>query len=188
MSEQEENPLLRRSKDTYGPSVDSVLLEQYKLYVQSAENVSSRRIASIRYMLTISTALVALYGIQSATFGQGWWLIPLPFIGIASAFAWLQIIKSHRSLNAIKFDLIHKFERHLPAAPFEEEWAMAERGQGQAYKPTTDLEQILPIGFILMHLLLLVMIVLASVGSFDWTGSADGAREVEQIGHAETRN
>ncbi len=179
-------PLLRGSKETYGPTFDSVLLEQYKLYVQSAENVSSRRIASIRYMLTISTALVALYGIQSATFGQGWWLIPIPAIGIASSFAWLQIIKSHKSLNAIKFDLIHEFEKHLPAAPFDEEWKIVESAEGRAYRPTTDLELKLPIGFIIVHLLLIVMIAMASLGSFDWTEPTDSSPVAEQRNDAES--
>ena len=35
--------------------------------MQSAENVSARRIASSRYLLTLNTALVALYGIQATT-------------------------------------------------------------------------------------------------------------------------
>ena len=60
-------------KESYGDSFVSDLLEQYKLYVQSAENVSSRRVTSNRYLLTINAALVALYGLQSANFGQGYW-------------------------------------------------------------------------------------------------------------------
>ena len=39
------------SKGTYGDSFNAHVLEQYKLYVQSAENVSARRVASNRYML-----------------------------------------------------------------------------------------------------------------------------------------
>ena len=57
--------LIHNTKETYGDTFGSDLLEQYKLYVQSAENVSARRVASNRYLLTLNAALVALYGVQS---------------------------------------------------------------------------------------------------------------------------
>ena len=169
MGDNGDGHLISHTKETYGASFEADLLEQYKLYVQSAENVSSRRIASIRYLLTISTALVALYGLQSAAFGQGLWLLPIPVIGIASALVWHQIIRSHKDLNKLKFDLIHEFEKFLPAAPFRQEWDNAKRGRGGAYRPVTDLERQLPWGFVGIHLLLIVMIALASFGAFDWT-------------------
>ena len=62
-------PMIRQTQESYGESFKADLLEQYKLYVQSAENVSARRVASNRYLLTINAALVALYGLQSASFG-----------------------------------------------------------------------------------------------------------------------
>ena len=55
----DDNPaqkLLRCDRESYGDSFTSDLLEQYKLYVQSAENVSTRRIASSRYLLTLNAA------------------------------------------------------------------------------------------------------------------------------------
>ena len=87
MRDLEEPTLFRGTSESRDGSFEAHALEQYKLYVQSAENVSSRRIASIRYMLTISAALVAVYGVQSATFGQGLWLLPIPVIGVASGLA-----------------------------------------------------------------------------------------------------
>ena len=42
----------RKNEKCYGDSFRSDLLEQYKLYVQSAENVSARRVASSRYLLS----------------------------------------------------------------------------------------------------------------------------------------
>lgn len=166
MHVEDETPtLLSSTSESYGPSFEAHVIEQYKLYVQSTENVSSRRIASIRYMLTISTALVAVYGIQSATFGQGLWLLPIPVIGVAAGLAWHRIIASYRNLNTLKFDIVHEFERHLPAAPFTHEWSK-HRG---VYKPVTELERLLPAGFIVLHIFFIAMIALASCGVFDWT-------------------
>ena len=165
MSDPKELALFRSGSESYGQSFGTHVLEQYKLYVQSAENVSSRRIATIRYMLTISAALVAVYGVQSATFGQGLWLLPIPAVGVASALAWYQLIVSYKNLNDLKFDIIAEFEEHLPTAPFTYEWAQ----HSGRYKPVTGLERLLPAGFIALHVLFVVMIVLAACGVFDWT-------------------
>ena len=87
----------------------------YKLYVQSAENVSARRVASSRYLLSLNVALAALYGFQSASFGQSFWLYWFPCRD-SRLLLWYLIIKSHANLNRVKFDVIHEFEQHLPAA------------------------------------------------------------------------
>ena len=63
MSCQPDTHLINKTKKTYGDTFGPDLLEQYKLYVQSAENISVRRVASNRYLLTLNAALVALYGL-----------------------------------------------------------------------------------------------------------------------------
>ena len=161
--------LIHHSKEDYGDSFGSDLLEQYKLYVQSAENVSSRRVISNRYLLTINAALVALYGLQSANFGQGYWTLLIPVIGIPVSLLWYLIIKSHADLNRIKFDVIHEFEQHLPAAMYGYEWLLAEEGQGTPYRAVTKIERWIPILFVGLHVVLTVMVILAIVGVVDWT-------------------
>ena len=169
MSCESSNGLVRRTEDTYGGSFHADLLEQYKLYVQSAENVSSRRVISNRYLLTINAALVALYGLQSATFGQGYWTLLIPVIGVPVALLWYLIIKSHADLNRIKFDVIHEFEQHLPAEMYKYEWGLAEEGQGTTYRAVTKIERWIPILFAGLHVVLTVMVILAIVGVVDWT-------------------
>ncbi len=161
--------LIHHSKETYGDTFGSDLLEQYKLYVQSAENVSARRVASNRYLLTLNAALVALYGLQSANFGQGYWTLLLPVMGIPVSLLWYLIIKSHADLNRIKFDVIHEFEQHLPAAMYKHEWRLAEEGQGTAYRAVTKIERWIPLLFAGLHVVLTVMVILAIVGVMDWT-------------------
>ena len=113
---QERESVIHQSGDVYGGLFHADLLEQYKLYVQSAENVSARRVASSNYLLTLNTALVALYGFQSAGFGENFWVLAVPLIGIAVFLLWRSIIRSHADLNRVKFKVIHEFEQHLPAA------------------------------------------------------------------------
>ena len=161
--------LLHHTKDTYGSSFTSDLLEQYKLFVQSAENVSSRRVVSNRYLLTINAALVALYGLQSANFGQGYWTLLIPVVGIPISLLWYLIIKSHADLNTVKFKVIHELEQHLPAAMYKYEWRLAEEGQGPAYRAVTKIERWIPILFAGLHVVLTAMVILAIVGVVDWT-------------------
>lgn len=169
MASQEREPLIRHTADTYGGSFSANLLEQYKLYVQSAENVSARRVASNRYLLTISAALVALYGVQSANFGHGYWTLLIPAIGIPVSILWFLIIKSHADLNRIKFDVIHEFEEHLPAAMYRHEWTLAEEGRGKTYRAVTATERWIPILFTALHIALVVVVILAICGVVDWT-------------------
>lgn len=121
--------LLRCTSETYGGSFKVDLLEQYKPYVQSAENVSARRVASSRYLLTLNVALVAFYGFQSSNLSSGWWIALVPVLGISVSVLWHQIIKSHKDLNAVKFRIIHELEQWLPAAIYAYEWRLAEEGE-----------------------------------------------------------
>lgn len=161
MSGQTAKELIRRAKEEYGESFNADLLEQYKLYVQSAENVSARRVQSSRYLLTLNAALVALYGLQSAGFSQNYWTLLVPVIGIPVSLLWYLIIKSHADLNRIKFEVIHEFERHLPAAMYKYEWELAECGQGKAYRAVTAIERWIPVLFTVLHVILGILVILS---------------------------
>ena len=164
MTDRGSKGLVHTPKEDYEGSFSADLLEQYKLYVQSAENVSSRRVASSRYLLTLNAALVALYGIQSTSFSQSCLMLLIPGIGIFVSTLWYLIIKSHSDLNRIKFDVIHKFECHLPAAMYKYEWELAEKG----YRAVTTIERWIPILFAVLHVVLAIMIVLAIAGVVGW--------------------
>ena len=156
--------LFQFEAEDYGGSFKADLLEQYKLYVQSAENVSARRVQSSRYLLTLNAALVALYGFQSAGFGQNYWALVVPVVGIPVSLLWYLIIKSHANLNRVKFDVIHEFERHLPAAMYRYEWRLAEDGKGKSYRAVTAIEKWIPILFAILHVVMGIFIVLSLVG------------------------
>ena len=154
MADRTVNGVVHYTRTSYEGSFSSDLLDQYKLYVQSAENVSARRIASSRYLLALNAALVALYGLQSSGSEPSWWTLLIPVVGIPVSILWHQIIRSHRNLNSIKFKLIHEVEQHLPAALFSHEWQMANQGQGSPYRAVTRIERWIPIAFIVLHLVL----------------------------------
>ena len=160
--------LFSHSKDAYGEAFSTYLLEQYKLYVQSAENVSARRVASSRYLLTLNSALVALYGLQSANFSQNYWTLLTPVAGITVSILWYLIIKSHADLNRVKFKIIYELEDHLPAAMYQYEWHLAEKGRGKTYRTVTTFEKWVPVVFGALHVVLAIIIILTIAGVLDW--------------------
>ena len=165
MTDRREYTLIRYTADTYNGSFSNDVLEQYKLYVQSAENVSARRIASSRYLLTLNVALIALYGFQSSSFSPGWLTISVPILGVLVSVLWDRIIQSHKDLNNVKFKIIHELELKLPAAIYAHEWWLAEGGRGKAYRSVTDIERWIPLVFLGLHLVLLLVFAWNSLAS-----------------------
>lgn len=159
MTAQSEEPPLLHPKETYQGVFEADLLEQYKLYVQSAENVSARRLASSRYLLAVNTALVVLCGFQVLGSSSVWLTLLLPVLGIPVSILWYWIIRSHRNLNEVKFGIVHELERRLPAALFTHEWLLVEGGKGKSYWPVTEIERWIPLLFLLLHLGLFVLLV-----------------------------
>ena len=151
MSDQQGKLLVHYTRETYGESFSTDLLEQYKLYVQSAENVSTRRVSSVRYILTVNAALVASYGFQSANSGLTIWTIPVAVAGIIISLLMWSIIKSHRDLNTVKFKVIHELEQHLPAALYDYEWQLAQEGRGKIYHSVSKFELWIPVVFLVLH-------------------------------------
>ena len=159
MTKHPDKPLFNHSEGSYGDSFNAHLLEQYKLYVQSAENVSARRVASNRYMLTLSAAIVALYGLLYANFNVGASALILPPVGFAVSLVWVEIIKSHVALNEIKFKIVHELEEHLPASVYKHEWRLAEEGRGETYREVSQIEELVPWAFAVLHAILMAWIV-----------------------------
>ena len=169
MSEQPDTRLIHHTKETYDGPYDSDLMEQYKLYVESAENVSTRRVASSRYLLTLNSAIVALYGVQSTDFSQSYWTLLIPAMGITVSLLWYLTIKSHANLNRVKFDVIQEFEQHLPAAMHKYEWSLAGEGRGKSHRGTASkIEQWVTFIFIALHLALSVLIVFNFANVTGW--------------------
>jgi carbon starvation protein CstA len=152
--------LIQHTKESYGDSFDSVLFEQYKHYVESAEKISERRVSANNYLLTVNAFLVTLYSLVAASRFSTYWIVLVPVAGFLVSLTWYRIITSYRDLNTVKFKVIHELEQHMPAELYRYEWKKAEEGRGKTYHPLSHLERWIPIVFIVLYVLL------AIVGSF----------------------
>ena len=154
--------LISQTAATYGPKFQDHLLEQYKLYVDSAQRISERRLHSGNFFLAINSSLVAVFGIALSSFGKHRWNAAIPITGILVSFVWLRVVKSYKDLNTAKFKVIHELESHLPAALFKYEWHVCGwGGDASKYRPLTHSEQWVPILFMVFYVVLGLYALLA---------------------------
>lgn len=104
-------------------------------------------------MLTLNVALVALYGFQFSSHDPSLLMVLIPIAGILVSWVWLDIIKSYKDLNTVKFKIIHELEKYLPAALYAHEWQLTEEGKGTPYRAVTTIESWIPRAFLVLHVI-----------------------------------
>ncbi|RME59068.1 hypothetical protein D6779_05130 [Candidatus Parcubacteria bacterium] len=158
MTKQNENPgivhkLFRhQSADA---SEESLLFEQYKLYVEMMDKVSERRHQANSFFLTVNTvlimALTSFISLSDKPTIQYSWMIFASTAGVIFCISWLRLIRSYRELNRGKFKVIHLLETRLPARLFDAEWDALRYGDGAVYKPFSQIEMQIPIVFMFLY-------------------------------------
>lgn len=141
----------------YGDGFTKDLFEQYKLYVDSAQKISERRVSANNYLLTVNAFLVTLYGLALARDYKDHWMTLVPVAGLLVSMTWHEIIKSYRDLNTVKFKIIHELEQQMPAALFAYEWKLLDDGKGDTYLPLSHLEGRVPLVFVVLYVLLIIV-------------------------------
>ena len=134
----------------------SHLLDQYKIYVEMADRISSRRATANSYFLSVNSAILAFVGyLSSKDTGEYLWLLAIA--GIALSILWEALITSYRNLNTAKFLVIHEIEKRLPISPYDAEWNAMGRGKNpQLYRPISHIERGVPYVFIGLHAVVLL--------------------------------
>ncbi len=140
-------------QEEYGPNYKPHLLEQYKLYVEMADRISSRRQSANSFFLSVNTAIIALISYinwESANDSSFYWLVSLA--GMALCFMWYRLVRSYKDLNTAKFKVIHEMEAKLPVAPYDSEWEKVGKGKNsKLYLPFTHIEIYIPWVFFVIH-------------------------------------
>lgn len=149
------------NKEEYGEQFSEHMLEQYKLYVEMADRVSSRRAQTNRFYISLLSILLALLSIVASigVFSEilNMILLAIATLGIILCALWYVNIRSYRQLNSGKFKVIHEMEKELPIAAYDREWEILGRGkQAGKYLQLTRVEQWVPFALAIPYLLLLV--------------------------------
>lgn len=146
--------------ETYGGSelYQHAVLEQYKLYVEMADRVSSRRNLANTFFLTMNSGIVTAAAalLADGRSGLAWYvLLPSLVVLLTQCAAWWTIVRSYRQLNAAKYVVVGGLEERLPAFAYSRaEWQLLGEGRDpRRYLPLSHVEQWVPLLFALAYLI-----------------------------------
>lgn len=149
-----------RNKELYGDNYFRYVMEQYKLYVEMADRVSSRRILANSFFLSVQVALITAFTFllkDNVIHHSALGLAPFAAV-LLLCYVWWRVIYSYRQLNSGKFHVIQEIERVLPLALYAEEWMRLGQGRdAKRYRPLTHIESWAPACFGLLYVLLAVV-------------------------------
>lgn len=140
---------------------NEALLEQYKLFVQTAESVSTRRINANQFYLSLLTALLGVVAFSlgkdsTITQVELFVLLPVGLLGLSLCGVWYAHLESFRQLNSAKFKVIHELEEQLPYACFEKEWEHAKADEDGGFLRFTKVEKFIPLLMAFPYVILLL--------------------------------
>lgn len=142
----------------YGDSFQKHLLEQYKLFVETSLDVTSKRLESNKFHLTLNSVVFGFTSYMTIL-NQYAVIILFSFVGILVSAVWLKNIFAYRELNSAKFKVIHELEKHLPARLFKCE----EEHYLKRYHGLTATEKFYPIIFIALYIALIAFTILSAL-------------------------
>src|SRR3954447_9676767 len=96
------------------------VMEQYKLYVETADRVAQRRIAAMTFFLTLNAGVFTIIGaIARARDVDSFALLTLALVvGLSQSVIWYALTRSYRQLNAAKYAVVGVLEARLPSSPY----------------------------------------------------------------------
>jgi hypothetical protein len=150
------------TKKEYGNDFQKHLLEQYKLYVGTSLEITSKRLEANKFYLTLSS-IVFGFASYLTMLNQYAVILLLSVVGILISIMWKESILAYRLLNSAKFKVIYELEKHLPACVFKCE----KEHYSKKYRGLTSVEKWCPVIFILLYASIIFLITytyLVSVG------------------------
>lgn len=155
ISENETEKLYNISESEYGNNYKDHLLEQYKIYLEMIDRISSRRQSVNSFFLSINTALITLLGYKIVISNTNHLIVIHTLVGLCGmilCYIWYRVIKSNKGLTSGKFKILHRIEKKLPVSPYDAEWEVLGRGEDpKLYLPFTSIEKKIPWIFLFIH-------------------------------------
>ena len=142
--------------EEYGEKYSDHLMEQYKFYVEMADRVSQCRDQSNRFYVALLGALAAILVIAArfvlSDDGESSMFMTVVFLasgvfGAILTIIWRLNIRSYRTLNSAKFEIIHELEKKIPFDGYTKEWEILRcpPDGSPKYLRLTVVEQLAPI-------------------------------------------
>ena len=138
-----------------------ILFDQYRLYVEMANEVSNRREKANKFYILIISLFITIFStITSITHEIIIFIVPIiiiPSIG----YTWMKNIESYSTLNHGKFDVITEIENKLPAKGFTIEWELIELYN---HNELTKIEKKIPIIVSIIAVIAIILILFIQKG------------------------
>lgn len=129
-----------------------VNIDVYKILIDMADKVSTRRQSANSFYLSINTAIIGASAYLSLLTPQWINIIVIAATGILICLVWQRNIISYKELNSAKFKVIQEIEAHFIFAPFTSEWKYLDpNSDGTRFKPFHKIEILVPYIFIGVH-------------------------------------
>lgn len=154
---------------SYNNSDNSLLLEQYRLYVEMLDKISERRGQANNFYISLLSATLALLSIlgnkdilpKNKSTDISVILLGASILGIALCFLWYFNIRGYALLVKRKIQVIHEMERYLPFSAYSREstlWNAEIKREAHIFKPIriSRLEQFIAICFGTVFFILLI--------------------------------
>lgn len=125
--------------------------EQYKIFVESAEKNSEKRVTQNNIYLTINLAFLSYILFQKPNLVE---TIITSFVGLIICLVWLLTIINFCKRNKVKFDIINEMEEEFDNL-YKEEWKRI-----SILTPLSTYEKFLAIIFMMVYIIIPILNIL----------------------------
>lgn len=143
----------------YGAESKSLLLEQYKVYVEMHDRISARRNQVNSFFISLLSGLLAVFSIagnQTQAFDFAVVGLVIGLIGTILCVLWGFNIRAYRRLVGRKIQVIREMEEYLPFYCYIKEGVLRQSDlKSKTYVRPTTIEQFVSIIFGVVYLGLL---------------------------------
>lgn len=135
----------------------NLLLEQYKVFLQTSEDLVARRQGVNNFYISINSAIIAAFGafltLEIPSVYKFFVSLSLSTVGIILSWSWSKLLVSYGDLNSSKMKIISYIEKQLPASLYDAEWAaLSDKLNKRKYVSFTKSEKKVPALFILVYI------------------------------------
>lgn len=150
------------------PATETILLEQYRIYLDLTDRLASRRTGTNSFFLALHSAVLTAFGVFWRDPPRGvaapWILVPVVAAVVLCAL-WFLLIAHYRTLSRGKWSVVAAFEEHLPSRPFSKaEWqgVLQSHENRRWWRRLSKLEQAVPLVFAAMYLIGTALLLVTS--------------------------
>jgi hypothetical protein len=141
---------------------NSLLIEQYKIYVEMADRVSARRSVAHTFFLTFHAIIISVLGLTLNNNHNinNLGMLAFPLLGLlVLCYAWWRLVQYFRRVSRAKSNVIAELETRLPTRSF---WSAERKAMSRdnPYNPLKRMEVTLPFVFAFIYILIYIYVAL----------------------------